>query len=134
MKFLIDNWTLILIAVSSAGLLLWPVIKGAGPGLSPSAAVLQINRDKAVVVDVGDAAQFAAEHIGSSKHVSLAEIKAKLPEVVKNKETPIIFVCPKGMRSKTAASLAKDMGYTRAEVLFGGLVAWKEAGLPTDKA
>ncbi len=134
MKFLIDNWTLLLIALSSGGLLLWPVIKGAGPGLSPSAAVLQINRDKAVVVDVGDAAEYAAEHIGASKHVSLAEIKAKLPEVVKSKDTPIIFVCPKGMRSKTAASLAKDMGYTRADVLFGGMVAWKEAGLPTDKA
>jgi rhodanese-related sulfurtransferase len=38
------------------------------------------------------------------------------------------------MRSTPAASLAKDMGYTRAEVLFAGLVAWKEAGLPTDKA
>ena len=96
--------------------------------------MLLINREKAVVIDVGDANEFAAEHIAASKHMPLADLSIKLPEAVKNKDTPLIFVCPKGLRSKSAVGLAKGLGYARAEVLFGGLVAWKEAGLPTEKS
>ncbi len=134
MKFLIDNWTLILVALSSGGLLLWPVIKSSGAGLSPAGAVQMINRDKAVVVDVGDADEFAVAHIGSAKHIPLAELAKKLPDTVKNKDTPVIFVCPKGLRSKSAAGIAKGLGYARADQIAGGLSAWREAGLPTQKS
>ena len=134
MKFLIDNWTLILIAVSSAGLLLWPVIKGAGPGLSPSAAVLQINRDKAVVVDVCEPTEFAAGHIVGSKNIPLADLPSKLAAAVKNKGLPLILVCQSGVRSGRAVAAAKTLGYEQVHSLGGGLAAWKSAGLPLEKA
>ena len=53
MKFIFDNWMLITVAVSSGSLLLWPVIQGAATaGLDPTGAVMLINREKGVVIDV----------------------------------------------------------------------------------
>ncbi len=71
MKFLIDNWMLIAIALASGGMLIWPMIaSGMNAGaLSASGAVQLINREKAVVVDVSEAEEFAAGHVGGAKNV-----------------------------------------------------------------
>ena len=62
MKFLIDNWMLISIALASGGMLVWPMVAGgmAAGGLNAAGAVQLINREKAVVVDVSDAQQVKA--------------------------------------------------------------------------
>ena len=54
MKFLIDNWMLIGIALASGGMLIWPLIAGgmSAATLNAAGAVQLINREKAVVVDV----------------------------------------------------------------------------------
>jgi rhodanese-related sulfurtransferase len=54
--------------------------------------------------------------------------------VVKNKSVPVILVCQAGSRSSRAAAQAKKLGYERAQSLAGGLKAWREASLPTEKA
>ena len=135
MKFLIDNWMLISVAVASGALLLWPVIQGAtSTGLSAAHAVQLINRERAVVVDVSDAQEFAAGHVGGARNVPVAQLEQRLPEVVKNKALPLILVCPSGTRASRALAVAKKLGYEKAQVLAGGLKAWKEANLPVEKA
>jgi rhodanese-related sulfurtransferase len=135
-KFLIDNWMLIALALGSGGMLVWPMLVGsAGQGtLSPNAAVLLMNHEKAVVVDVCEAPEFAAEHIVGAKHAPLGELEQKLPTLVKNKALPLILVCASGGRSKRALAVAQKLGYTQAHSLTGGLTAWKEANLPTVKS
>jgi rhodanese-related sulfurtransferase len=135
-KFLIDNWLLILIALSSGAMLLWPVIAGgvAAGDLTASAAVQLMNREKAVVVDVCESAEFAAGHIVGAKSIPLGELETKLPGAVKNKALPVILVCASGMRSGRAVAIAKKLGYENAQSLSGGLKAWKEANLPVEKA
>ena len=135
MKFILDNWMLISIAMASGALLLWPVIQGAATsGLSPAAAVLLMNREKAVLIDVCETAEFAAGHIAGSKNIPMAELEAKLGSSVKNKNLPLILVCQTGARSARAISVAKRLGYEQAQSLGGGLTAWKAANLPIEKA
>lgn len=135
MKFLIDNWMLISVALTSGAMLLWPVIRGAtSTGLSAAHAVQLINRERAVVVDVSDAQEFAAGHVGGARNVPVAQLEQRLPEVVKNKALPVILVCPSGTRASRALAVAKKLGYEKAQVLAGGLKAWKEANLPVEKA
>ena len=136
MKFLIDNWMLISIAIASGGMLLWPLIAGSmnAGSLNASGAVQLINREKAVVVDVCDPAEFAAGHVGGAKNVPLGELEAKLPGMVKNKSLPLILVCATGARSSRAVAIAKKLGYEQAQSLGGGLKAWKDANLPLEKA
>jgi rhodanese-related sulfurtransferase len=135
-SFFIDNWPLVLLALTSGGMLLWPVItKGAqGGGLSASEAVMLMNREKAVVVDVCEPAEFAAGHITGAKNIPLADLEGKLPTTVKNKTVPLILVCASGVRSRRALAVATRLGYDKAQSLGGGMAAWREASLPVEKA
>ncbi len=135
MKFILDNWMLIAIALASGSLLLWPVLQGAAvAGLDPAGAVQLINREKGVVIDVSEPAEFAAGHVGGSKNVPLGELEGKLPGAVKNKALPLILVCQSGARSVRALAIAKALGYEKAQSLGGGLASWRAANLPLEKA
>lgn len=126
---------LIAIALSSGGLLMWPVLQGAtAMGVDSSAVIQLINREKANVVDVSDVAEFAAGHIVGSKNLPLAELEAKLAGAVKNKTLPLVLVCQSGARSGKAVAIAKKLGYEQAQSLQGGLKSWKAANLPVEKA
>ncbi|MEO7246542.1 MAG: rhodanese-like domain-containing protein [Rubrivivax sp.] len=135
MDFLIENWPLILLALTSGGLLLWPHVGGgAGPGkVGAAEAVRLINREKAVLIDVGEPAEFAAGHPAGARNVpigSLAGAKA-LPT---NKTLPIVVVCPSGARAGRAAALLRKQGYAKAVALAGGTNAWRDASLPVERA
>ena len=134
MKFFLDNWMLLAVALSSGTMLLLPALRGGGSGLSAAAAVLLINREKAVVVDVCEAEEFAAGHVGGAKHIPLNDLEERLPATVKNKALPLILVCQSGARANRALATAKKLGYDNAQALAGGLGAWKAANLPVEKA
>lgn len=135
MKFFVENWYLIVLALISGAMLMVPALRGGlGGGLSTAAAVQLINREKAVVIDVCGIAEFAAGHIGGAKNVPLADLESRLPAVVKNKTLPLVIVCARGSRAKSAVVIAHKLGYANAQVLDGGLKAWKDAGLPIEKA
>ena len=134
MKFILDNWMLIGIALTSGFFLFMPAMQGASStGISPSEAVQCMNREKGVVVDVCSSAEFAASHISGALHVPLDRLESQLEATVKNKSTPIIMSCASGMRSKRAQSVATKLGYEKVYSLQGGLAAWKEANLPVSK-
>lgn len=136
MKFLIDNWHLFLLAFASGAMLLWPAL-GRGVragGVSANGAVLLINREKGVVVDVCEPEEFAAGHITGARNVPVGQLEKRLPEVVKNKAVPLILVCASGGRAQRAQAVAKSLGYDRAVVLAGGMKGWKEANLPLEKS
>jgi len=135
-SFFVENWSLFLIAAVSGGMLIWPVMsKGGGAGtVSPTDAVMLMNREKAVVIDVCEADEFAGGHVAGAKSIPLADLESKLAGAVKNKATPVIMVCASGMRSKRAVATATKLGFERAQSLAGGMRAWREAGLPVEKA
>lgn len=136
MNFVIENWMLFSVALASGGMLLWPMLSGAAgsSALSASGAVQLINREKAVVVDVREAEEFAAGHIVGAKNVPVAQLEDRLPAVVKNKGLPLLLVCPTGARANKAVATAKKLGYEKAQAIGGGIKGWREAGLPLEKA
>lgn len=138
MSFFIDNWMLLLVALSSGAMLMWPALASGGgggaAGVTPAEVVQLMNREKAVVVDIGGADEFAAGHVVGAKHLPLDELEAKLPGAVKNKATPVVLVCASGARSKRAVAVAKKLGYENARSLNGGMGAWRSANLPVEKS
>ena len=134
MKFILDNWYLIFVAVASGSMLLWPVLKSASGGsLTPARAVQLINREKAVVIDVCETEEFAAGHVGGAKNIPLGQLEERLPATVKNKALPVVLVCASGARANRAVGIAKKLGYDNAQAMAGGLKAWREASLPVEK-
>jgi len=135
--FLADltNVALIAAVLISGSLLFGPMLRGgAGGGITPSQAVLLINREKAVLVDVCEPAEYQAGHVAGAKSIPLGELQARLPGAVKNKATPLVLVCASGMRSGRAVAIAKKLGYENAQSLAGGLKSWRDANLPVERA
>ena len=134
-KFFLDNWFLFAAALVSGGLLLWPLLnKGAGGSskITPAEAVRLINREKAVLIDVSEPAEYAAAHATGSRSVPLASLESS-NELPKNKALPLVVVCPTGTRAARAVAALKKAGFENAQALAGGLAAWREANLPVEK-
>lgn len=134
MKFILDNWALILMAVVSGGMLLWQSLqKVQGGAVPPAEAVRLINREKAVLIDVCEPAEFAAGHAGGSRNIPLGSL-ADAKELPKDKSVPVVLMCVSGARASRAAGLLKRAGYEKAVAVAGGMGAWREAGLPVVKS
>ncbi|MEO8836343.1 MAG: rhodanese-like domain-containing protein [Caldimonas sp.] len=134
MSFVLDNWYLFATALVSGGLLLWPTLVAGvgGEKVSAADAVRLINREKAVLIDIREPAEFAAGHPVGARSVPLAGLETSR-DLPKNKSLPLVVVCPKGARAPGAVALLKKLGFENAHVLAGGLAAWREANLPTEK-
>ena len=115
--------------------MLWPHLRGAGQGGAVDAgeAVRLINREKGVLIDVCEPAEFAMSHASGSKNIPFGQIESS-KDLPTNKSVPIILVCASGARAGRAATLLRAKGYEKATSLAGGLKAWREASLPVDKA
>lgn len=62
-----------------------------------------------------------------------AELQAKVAQLVKNKNNPVLLVCQTGQQSNKAARIVQDAGYAEVHVLEGGVDAWQKAGMPVVK-
>ena len=134
MKFIVDNWTLILMALTSGGLLVWPIIqKNTGGGVGTTEAVRLINREKGLHIDVSEPAEFAAGHPSGARNVPLGNLEGS-KDLPGNKTLPLILVCPTGARAGRAAGLLRKAGYAQVVALSGGVAAWREASLPIEKS
>ena len=135
LEFLIQNWYLVLAAVVSGGMLLWPQFKGGGGAstVSTSEAVRLVNREKAQMVDVSEPDEFAASHVVGARNVPLGRLEGA-KELPGNKNLPLVLVCPNGSRAARGAALLRKAGYEKAQSLAGGLAAWREANLPIEKS
>ena len=135
MNFLISNWIPLVAALISGGLLLWPVLtQGArGAAVDTVEAVRLVNREKAVLIDVREAEEFAAGHVVGSRNIPLAALDGhkSLPS---NKTLPLVLVCQSGARSRRAAGILSKLGYANVQSLAGGLKAWREANLPVEQS
>jgi rhodanese-related sulfurtransferase len=133
LKFLIDNWYLILAALVSGGMLAWPLLRKGGTGLSPAQAVQLINREKAVLVDVREPEEFGKGHAAGSRNIPLATLEGD-KQLPKNKTLPVVLVCASGARAQRAAGMLQKLGYEKAQALAGGFPAWRDANLPVEKS
>jgi rhodanese-related sulfurtransferase len=133
-QFLADNWHLFLVAITSGGMLLWGSMrKGGGGGrIGTAEAVTLINREKAVLIDVSEPAEFGAGHPVGAKNVPIGSLE-KSGDLPKNKALPLVVVCPTGGRASRAVPVLKKLGFDKVHVLAGGLASWREANLPVEK-
>ena len=135
MTFIIENWVLIAAALVSGGLLVWPMVKGGvgGGAVSTMEAVRLINREKGVLIDVSEPAEYAAGHAGGARNVPLGQLEGArgLPT---NKALPVLLMCPTGSRANKAAELLRKAGHEKAVAVAGGTPAWREASLPIEKS
>ncbi|MCC6609582.1 MAG: rhodanese-like domain-containing protein [Burkholderiales bacterium] len=135
MKFVIDNILLVVTALVSGGLLLWPMVRRGtgGPWVTATQAVQLINKEDALVLDIREAPEYSAAHILNARNIPLKDLAARAKEIEKFKQKPVIVACDSGSRSGAAVTVLKQQGFANVHNLSGGLGAWQQAGLPTEK-
>lgn len=136
-EFVKENALLVGLAIGSGIALLWPMLNRSSDGvtsINSTEAVVLMNRSKPLILDVRDAAEFAAGHIQGAKHIPVAELAARIKEIEKYKDKPVLVHCQKGMRAKGACSILKAQQFSQLNNLQGGLDAWIEAKMPLIKS
>jgi len=134
MKFLLDNAFLVVIALVSGGMLLWPLVRGrSGSSVTPAQATMLINRQDAIVLDVRDSNDYANGRILNARSVPLGQIDKRVGELARFKDRPVIICDETGARTSQALAAFRKHGFNNAVTLAGGLSGWRQAGLPTEK-
>ena len=104
-------------------------VKKASTGL----AVMMVNRENGVFVDLRAPDRFKLGHIANSINMTAAEIKAgKINRIEKNREKPVILVGRDKYDSDSfncARSLQKE-GFTQVFILEGGIAEWENSNMP----
>ena len=76
----------------------------------------------AVLLDVRTPEEYRSGHIPGSKNIPLQTID-KVGSVAENKDTALYVYCQSGARSRQAAGMLKQMGYTNVNNI-GGIAAY----------
>lgn len=136
MSFFQENVLLIGLALGSGIALVWPMLSAGGAGavaISVTEAVLLMNRNKPLILDVRDEAEFLQGHLVGAKNIPVANLAARVAELQKHQDKPVLVYCQSGMRAKTAYAVLKAQQFNQLRLLTGGLNAWQEANMPVEK-
>ena len=96
-----------------------------------------------VLIDVREPGEFSEAHIAGSVNFprGVLEMKIQMHPQFKDLETPleeinkhtIYLICRSGARSALAAHSLQQMGFSDVKSVAGGMMAWQEQGLHTEK-
>ncbi len=95
-----------------------------------NAADVALDKGNHVLVDVRSPLEFETEHIAGSINVPLDVLDSRFDEVPRQGE--LIVICRSGKRAERGAYTLMGRGF-QPKVLDGGMVAWRQAGLPVEE-
>jgi len=81
---------------------------------------------KPVLLDVREPHELDICRLDYTVHIPLGELRFKLDDLEKYKDTPIVIYCRSGRRSNIAAEFMKELGFSKAKNLKGGILAWSD--------
>jgi glyoxylase-like metal-dependent hydrolase (beta-lactamase superfamily II)/rhodanese-related sulfurtransferase len=81
-----------------------------------------------IVLDVREEGAFRAGHIPGARHLPRGQLELRINEEIPDPTLRIVTCCEFGKISTLAAATLRELGFTRAVALDGGLKAWREAG------
>jgi rhodanese-related sulfurtransferase len=98
--------------------------------LTPEEVAEGLRAGRMLLVDVREPNETVLERYPGAVIVPLSAFD---PDAIPDPQgKQVVFACRSGRRSITASVAAQDAGYPYKSHLAGGIIAWKQAGLPTD--
>ena len=114
--------------------MLWWLPFGKVPEISPGKLETMRKEGSArpQIVDVRTNAEWRSGHITGAIHVPITELGARLASLQLDRTRPIVAICRAAHRSIPAVRLLRQHGFRNACQLQGGMLAWRQAGLPVE--
>lgn len=85
---------------------------------------------KFVIYDLNKPDVFSKGHIAGSENLALSDISADNKKLIKQKDNTVILVCQTGGESTKAAKALVALGFSKVNILKGGLISWQKENLP----
>ncbi|MFE3542872.1 pyridoxal-phosphate dependent enzyme [Nocardia sp. NPDC059177] len=105
----------------------------AAPVLAPDELAELDRTGRPTVVDTRGAMAYRVGHVPGAVNIRDDHLDELLAQGMPfSRSRPVVFVCPVGETSLRFAALARRAGYD-AFSLAGGIVAWRDAGLPLER-
>lgn len=130
LEFIGNNLILVGVWVALAAALIFHLSKSGAQAIGPQQAVMLINRNDGVVLDIRDKKDYDTGHIVDSVHIPHTKLSAQLAELEKLKSRPIIVVCKMGQHSGDACKMLQSAGFEQVVRLRGGMAEWRAQNLP----
>jgi rhodanese-related sulfurtransferase len=78
------------------------------------------------LIDVREESEYARDRLPGARHMGKGVIERDIEKTIPNPNADIVLYCGGGYRSALAAAALKDMGYTDAKSMAGGIRGWRE--------
>ena len=85
-----------------------------------------------LILDVREEAAFQEGHIPGSSHLPRGQLELRVNTEIPDPTIRIVTCCEFGKISTLAAATLRQLGFTRAVALDGGMKAWREGGYRID--
>ena len=85
------------------------------------------------VLDVRESSEWNTLRIDSAHHMNFKHLLMLTDSLEVVPEREVAVICAGGMRSSTACSILRRLGFERVYNVAGGMDAWHEAGLPVKR-
>ncbi len=127
--FISEQWLLVsLLLVLVYAFAMLERSRGGKP-LTPAQVVAELNAERAILLDVRDAKEYAGGHIHGALHIPHSKVANQLHELNKHREKTIILACKMGQSAAATGKLLTKQGYT-VRRLGGGMMEWGNQGMP----
>lgn len=135
MEFVQKNLFLVVVAVVSGAMLLWPLLRrgAAGATVNTLEATQMMNRSDALVIDLRAADEFAQGHVLGARNIPIADLERRAADLEKHKAKPVIVYSTDANRASGAVAALRKAGFASVHNLAGGYAGWQQAGLPVEK-
>jgi rhodanese-related sulfurtransferase len=102
------------------------------PFVSMAELAERVNRNDLglILLDVREKEAFTAGHIPGARHLPRGQLELRVNSELPDPTQRILVACEFGRISTLAAATLRELGYTKAAALDGGIKAWRESGLP----
>lgn len=93
---------------------------------------LEVRANDFVILDVREKDAYCAGHVAGAVHLPRGQLELKVNDALPDPGVEVLAVCEFGKISTLAAATLRELGYTRATALDGGMAAWRASGHPVE--
>jgi len=84
------------------------------------------------LIDVREQNEWDDSHLAAATHIPQGELIERIDEVAPDRSERLLLHCRTDNRSSRMAQELAGLGYENVAVIEGGILAWEQAGLPTE--
>lgn len=104
------------------------------PVLDPARLMDRLGAEQSPpLIDVRTPGEYRAGHLPGAVNIPIQEFQRRFAELSSYRDREVVLYCETGARASYGGRWLKSLGFRELRFLDGHMIAWRRAGLPTEK-